>query len=208
MANYEKMTFAERVESLLDERSEHTTKTKLSEQTGIEYKRLSYILDGRYDPTLPEILSFSDVLHVSPLFLATGRREQAMFTCDETGLYNSTVDALRQAKTDRNFAAVKEVFDVLIHNTGMIYALYQYLFGTLEPGHVPVVLPDGTRQLLPVALASGISTPYTRHCPEQLARLDLVDELGKLRQDVQRQQERQKTAHSAPSGSPADQKPV
>lgn len=192
--NLEKMTFAERVTRLagIDDLPQQMTITELSNKSGIQYDRLRRMLNDKrpLEPYPDEIIRLAEVLNVSPLLLLTGRREEGMFTCEETGLYNSTVDALRQRKKERTFSATKEVFDLLANRPDVTLALYSYLFGALAAGRVPITLPDGTRQLYPVDLESGIETPYTRHSPEQLARLDLMDKLQELRQEVQQDQRR------------------
>ncbi len=210
--NLEKMTFAERVVRLagMDDLPPKMNITELSDKSGIQYDRLRRLLKDRHEPHQDEIVSLADALNVSPLLLLTGRREQSMFTCDETGLFDSSVAMLQyQSKHDRYFFATKEIIDLLLRHPDVVMYLYQYLFGHIEEPDVQVVLQDGTRTTARIDYDSPVRGIYNRHAPEKLARLELLDELSYIRETVRPEpQARPKTARSAPSESSDNQQPV
>lgn len=228
--NLEKMTFAERVERLAgfdDLPPRFKSIRELADESGVQYDRLRRLLNEGSEPQQEDILLLADALKVSPLLLLTGKREQGMFTCEETGLYDSSIAMLQdQSKNDRYFYATKEIIDLLLRlrentvssdKTGrtsvttsdLVLYMYSYLFGRIDDPDVPVVLQDGTKTMAKIDYNSPRQTLFSRFSPEQLSRIELLDELAYVRDVIRPElQGRPKTARSAPSGSADDPEPV
>lgn len=186
MANQENQTIGQRLFDLMTDHD--LSYRKLSNLSGISYDRLRDIMPnpekGHTELTQrpDEIVTLAKVLQVSPLYILTGQRPQNMFVCSELGLYDSTVNNIRQMKDTKVFPQIKETIDFLMQNPAFLLALYRYLYSDFD--HLQITDKTGNTHDFDL---SDIDTEGTKdfvrykRMPEEVERLYLLDYLKALR---------------------------
>lgn len=202
-------TIQGRIDALIDEQEHKITKKELFSSAGLAENRERLIMERGSAPRPEELIALANALNTTPSILLTGRREQNYAVCESTGLYDSSVVMLQnwQQRKTKSFNAVRDVIDLLLRNPAFLLALHRYLCSDLD--QISITDKDGQTFVFDLDNIDPDETNgFARYkrTPEEIERLYLLDYLKTLRARVQK--ERQETAHSAPSGSPADQKPV
>lgn len=183
----------------------------LCDRTGLSKNQVNNITSGERQIHVSDLVPLSNALRCSVSWLLTGREETSSSALEETGLYQTTLNQLQLLKTRPDFDRIRETFDILARYPVFLARLNAYFLQDLDT----ISLYDKETHQYREYNVTDTDTepepvnpdfPRLKYLPAEYYRMQILDWATYIRR--KEHQERQETAHSTPSGSPADRKPV
>ena len=188
------------------------TLQQIADRTGLTVQTVNAIESGeRKEIKASEVVPLSNALRCSVSWLLTGQEETSRSALEETGLYQTTLNQLQLLKTRPDFDRIRETFDILARYPVFLARLNAYFLQDLDT----ISLYDKETHQYREYNVTDTDTepepvnpdfPRLKYLPAEYYRMQILDWATYIRR--KEHQERQETAHSTPSGSPADRKPV
>jgi len=162
-------TIGERIAKLRDIKAEECgrcTQQDLADYANVEKNTVYKWEHDLVSLNAEKIDLLSQYFNVSCDYLIRGGSPEHLVMMNETGLSDETITILSECRKEGFFYNISDLFAILVKNPFFLLALYDYLFTDFKPE------PD------------GYSLSHLITGEERMARLFVLDQLKKLREEI------------------------